>query len=100
MGEVGSENVLARLDGHLRPCGEAHISAYFNKGIVAAQWVSRDLAAQPQDSKIKDLVAQRDNPVRNALSVLLRPQILSLLADTQKNRARSSPLSTNPMIPN
>jgi phosphatidylserine/phosphatidylglycerophosphate/cardiolipin synthase-like enzyme len=65
-----------------------HISAFFNKGIVAAQWVSRALATQPKDSKIKQIVAQPDNPVRNALSGLLRPEIISLLEETKKNNGK------------
>jgi hypothetical protein len=56
-----------------------HLAAYFNKGIVAAQWVSRGLAAAPKNSKITDLVKQPGNQLRNSLSGLLRPQILSLL---------------------
>src|SRR5512139_423844 len=55
-----------------------HIAAYFNKGIVAAQWVSRALAATPTGSHIKNLVATPGNPLRNELSGLLRPRILSL----------------------
>ncbi len=65
-----------------------HISAYFNKGIVAAQWVSRALAATPPGSKIKDLVACGGNPLRNALSGLLRPQILSLLEDAKAQNGK------------
>ena len=61
----------------------AHVSAYFNKGIVAAQWVAHALAATPKGSSIKTLVATPGNPLRNALSGLLRPQILSLLADAK-----------------
>jgi hypothetical protein len=59
-----------------------HVSAFFNKGIVASQWVSRALAAAPKNSKIKTLVATKDNPLRNALSGLLRPAILQLLTET------------------
>jgi phosphatidylserine/phosphatidylglycerophosphate/cardiolipin synthase-like enzyme len=65
-----------------------HIAAYFNKGIVAAQWVSRALAAEPKNSKIKDLVAKPDDPLRNGLSGTLRPKILSLLADAKKNNEK------------
>jgi phosphatidylserine/phosphatidylglycerophosphate/cardiolipin synthase-like enzyme len=65
-----------------------HIAAYFNKGIVAAQWVSRALAAEPKNSKIKELVAKVGNPLRNGLSGLLRPNILSLLADARKNNGK------------
>jgi len=62
-----------------------HIAAYFNKGIVAAQWVSRALAAEAKNSKIKELVAKAGDGLRNGLSGLLRPNILSLLADAKKN---------------
>src|ERR1700686_2462213 len=65
-----------------------HISAYFNKGIVASQWVSHVLDTQPKNSKIKDLVAQTGNQLRNALSGLLRPQILSLLDETRKKNGK------------
>jgi phosphatidylserine/phosphatidylglycerophosphate/cardiolipin synthase-like enzyme len=61
-----------------------HIAAYFNKGIVAAQWVSRAMAKEPQGSSIKQLVTEPGDPMRNSLSGLLRPQILSLLADAKK----------------
>ena len=64
----------------------AHVGAYFNKGIkgiVAAQWVSRALAALGKNPKIADIIADPKNPLRIALSGLLRPQILSLLEDTK-----------------
>jgi hypothetical protein len=75
-----------------------HIGAYFNKGIVAAQWVSRvlnDVAAKQKVKKPKllDLIANLKEPtatepgnaLRNALSGLLRPQLLKLLADVKQN---------------
>ena len=65
-----------------------NISAYFNKGIVAAQWVAKALAATPKNSKIKTLVATVGNPLRNALSGLLRPHILDLLTETKKANGR------------
>jgi len=66
-----------------------NISAYFNKGIVAAQWVTRvlnSLGSPPP--KMADLIAATQPPLnalRNELSGLLRPQILSMLADAKKN---------------
>ena len=60
-----------------------HVSAHFNKGIVAAQWVSRALAAQGKKPKIAAIIADPKNPLRVALSGLLRPQILQLLADAK-----------------
>jgi hypothetical protein len=62
-----------------------HISAYFNKGIVSAQWVSRALKAIGPNAKLSDLIAQTNNSLRNALSGLLRPQLLQLLDDVRKN---------------
>ncbi len=63
----------------------AHISAYFNKGIVSAQWVSRALATVGKNAKLDSLIAQPGNTLRNALGGLLRPQLLNLLDDVKKN---------------
>jgi DNA-binding transcriptional ArsR family regulator len=66
-----------------------NISAYFNKGIVAAQWVSRvleSLGSPPP--KMAELIAATEPPknaLRNALSGLLRLQILDMLADVKKS---------------
>jgi phosphatidylserine/phosphatidylglycerophosphate/cardiolipin synthase-like enzyme len=73
------------ITGQMTP----NISAYFNKGIVAAQWVSRvlDSLGKPPP-KMADLIAATQAPknaLRNALSGLLRPQILQMLADVKKN---------------
>jgi hypothetical protein len=62
-----------------------HVSAYFNKGIVSAQWVSRALAAVGPNAKLSDLIAQPGNTLRNALSGLLRPQLLRLLDDVKES---------------
>jgi phosphatidylserine/phosphatidylglycerophosphate/cardiolipin synthase-like enzyme len=75
-----------------------HISAYFNKGVVAAQWVSRvllDIAAKQKvkQPKLLELIGNLKEPtatepgnaLRNALSGLLRPQLLKLLADVKQN---------------
>src|SRR6185437_7779287 len=59
------------------------IGAYFNKGIVSAQWVSRALADIGPNPKIADIIATPGNPLRDALSGLLRPQILKMLADVK-----------------
>jgi hypothetical protein len=62
-----------------------NVAAYFNKGIVAAQWVSRALAKVGKDAKLANLIATPGNDLRNALSGLLRPQLLALLDDVKKN---------------
>ncbi|HEY1724592.1 MAG TPA: phospholipase D-like domain-containing protein [Steroidobacteraceae bacterium] len=61
-----------------------HVSAYFNKGIIATQWVARELKAS-KASSIKSLVATPGNALREQLGGLLRQQILKLLADTQSS---------------
>jgi hypothetical protein len=65
-----------------------HVAAYFNKGIVAAQWVARALSSVGKSAKLADLigtVTAPGNALRNALSGLLRPQLLALLDDVKKN---------------
>jgi Phosphatidylserine/phosphatidylglycerophosphate/cardiolipin synthases and related enzymes len=60
-----------------------HIAAYFNKGVVAAQWVAKALERVSAGSKIAALAATPGNDLRNRLSGLLRPQLLSMLADAK-----------------
>ena len=66
----------------------ANIAAYFNKGIVSAQWVSRALAAVDANTKVADLIMQPGNAVRNALSGLLRPRLLELLEETKRSNGQ------------
>ena len=63
----------------------ASISAYFNKGIVSAQWVSRALAALGKKPNLATLIGTVNNPLRNALSGLLRQQLLALLDEVKAN---------------
>ncbi len=61
-----------------------HIASYFNKGIVASQWVSRALANPAyKGQKISAIVQKPGDALRNALSGLLRPQILELLKEAK-----------------
>ena len=69
------------ITGQLTP----NMAAYFNKGIVAAQWVSRAMAGLGKNAKLQDQIGKPNNKLRNALSGLLRPAILKLLADAKKN---------------
>lgn len=62
-----------------------HISAYFNKGIVSAQWVSRTLKTLGKKPNLNNLISTVNNPLRNALSGLLRPQLLELLEEAKQN---------------
>ncbi len=65
-----------------------HVSAYFNKGVVAAQWVSRALKRLGKKPNLKELIAKTtapDNELRNALSGLLRPQLLEMLQEVRNS---------------
>lgn len=60
-----------------------HVAAYFNRGICAAQWVSRrlDLEARglARQTALKKLVATVGDPLRDALGAQLKAEVLSLL---------------------
>jgi phosphatidylserine/phosphatidylglycerophosphate/cardiolipin synthase-like enzyme len=83
------EHDASQLTPPMTITGQAtpNISAYFNKGIVAAQWVSRAIANLGKSPpRMADLIAATQPPkneLRNALSGLLRPQILKMLADVE-----------------
>src|SRR4029077_13636439 len=59
-----------------------HISAYFNRGICAAQWVSRrpDLEARglARQTALKKLVATVGDPLRDAVGAQLKARGLVL----------------------
>jgi phosphatidylserine/phosphatidylglycerophosphate/cardiolipin synthase-like enzyme len=91
---IGTQANLQRDDAAASPLtgpmtissqASPNISAYFNKGIVSAQWVSRALAATGPKPKIANIIATPGNQLRDALSGLLRPQILKMLADAKAN---------------
>jgi phosphatidylserine/phosphatidylglycerophosphate/cardiolipin synthase-like enzyme len=67
-----------------------HVSAYFNKGVVAAQWVSRALDAEaPGETRrnaLKDLITKVGDPLREALGALLKPAVI----DTIENAGAGS----------
>jgi hypothetical protein len=62
-----------------------HIGAYFNRGIVAAQWVSRRLHITDEDfaaaaaKKLTDVIDTPDDPLRNYLSGTLGTKLFELL---------------------
>ncbi|MEO8133182.1 MAG: phospholipase D-like domain-containing protein [Betaproteobacteria bacterium] len=67
-----------------------HISAYFNKGIIAAQWVARELADEAGNQAAKktsmlSVIRKTGDPLRNALGGLLREQILAELDKVSQN---------------
>ena len=61
------------------------LTAYFNKGIIAAQWVAKELdeeaRGQNRQAALKDIIAKDGDPLRDALAGLLKPAILNALAE-------------------
>ena len=65
------------------------IEAYFNRGIVAAQWVSRRLGITEQDNqakKLRTIINTPDDPFRNYLTGPLGARLFELLTDSAKNK--------------
>ncbi len=74
----------------LRITGQAgrSVSAYFNRGIIASQWVAKELAAEEKNQQVNrtalmSVVQKPNDPLRNGLSGLLRPQILKMMQDVK-----------------
>jgi hypothetical protein len=81
-----ADNLKSELTSELEITGQAsrNISAYFNRGIIASQWVTKELAAEEKNQKLNktslmSVVQKPGDPLRNGLSGLLRPQILAML---------------------
>jgi phosphatidylserine/phosphatidylglycerophosphate/cardiolipin synthase-like enzyme len=91
-------NLRADIDGASEWTGEImlthqvapHIEVYFNRGIVAAQWVSRRLGITGgnfQTQKLGAIIDTPDDPFRNYLAGPLGERLFELLAGAaQENR--------------
>ena len=65
------------------------IEAYFNRGIVASQWVSRRLgitATNSQATKLRKIIDTPDDPFRNYLAGPLGERLFQLLADAANDK--------------
>jgi phosphatidylserine/phosphatidylglycerophosphate/cardiolipin synthase-like enzyme len=65
------------------------IEAYFNRGIVAAQWVSRRLGITEQNSqnnKLREVINTPDDPFRNYLFGPLGARLFEILAAAAKEK--------------
>ena len=65
------------------------IEAYFNRGIVAAQWVSRRLGVTEhnlQTAKLRTVISTPDDPFRNYLAGPLGARLFELLASAGKEK--------------
>lgn len=61
--------------------------AWFNRGIIASQWVARALAQKAQGTPppaLKQSIADPSNPLRAELGGVLRTALLQLLTDANK----------------
>jgi len=66
-----------------------NVSAYFNRGIVAAQWVSRRLGITEHDlqtRKLRAVIETPDDPFRNYLAGPLGARLFELLASAAKEK--------------
>ena len=71
----------------LHPDGAAGVAAYFNRGIVASQWLSRVLGpGKPgeRQRKLADIIQDPEDRTRMFLGGELRNALLALLADAKK----------------
>jgi phosphatidylserine/phosphatidylglycerophosphate/cardiolipin synthase-like enzyme len=65
------------------------IEAYFNRGIVAAQWVSRRLditATNLRTARLRSVISTPDDPFRNYLAGPLGARLFELLAEAAKEK--------------
>lgn len=93
---VGSRESLQQDDANgsdwsetviVGPAKRANLTCYFNRGIVATQWLARLLpkAAEPKEderlkgAKLRQIIGKRGDPIRNFLGGVLREKMLALL---------------------
>jgi len=81
-----AENLKSDVTPVLEITGQdsRNVAAYFNRGIIASQWATKELAAEEKNQTVNktslmSVVQKPGDPLRNALSGLLRPQILGML---------------------
>jgi len=60
------------------------ISCYFNRGIVASQWLARQLPEANRDQSLRDIIGTPGNAIRNFLGGPIRDKLLDLLTQTNK----------------
>lgn len=83
-----SETVVVGADARAR------LSCYFNRGVVAAQWLSRLLPkdADPKldtrlkNAKLREIIGSPGDPVRDFLSGPIREKMLALLDDADAKK--------------
>jgi len=85
MASASAPTTQILISGQVSP----HMSAYFNKGIIATQWVTRELQQEagkaPPRTKLLEIITKPGNPLRDALSGLARIELLDTLQTALKN---------------
>lgn len=99
---IGTKDALAPSEGFTSDWSETvtigdtgnRLSCYFNRGVVATQWLSRLLpkSADPKvdtrlkDAKLHQIIGTPGDPVRNFLAGAIREKMLSLLDDANARK--------------
>ncbi len=60
---------------------EAHATCFFNRGIVASQWLARLLPEHSPSTKLSKVIATPGDKIRNFLGGPVRDKLVSLLTD-------------------
>lgn len=91
---VGPETALQESADHVSDWSDAmqigaetsgHVSCYFNRGIVASQWLARALPEESPTTKLKKAIGTPDDPIRRFLAGPIRDKLVSLLNDAKSN---------------
>jgi phosphatidylserine/phosphatidylglycerophosphate/cardiolipin synthase-like enzyme len=87
VGEASAWSKPMRVDAQVSP----GFSVYFNRGIVASQWVQQllgaDKSVRARAKRLDEVILDLDKPKeRNALAGELRLGLLNLLGDAKKNK--------------
>jgi len=91
---VGPETALQESADHVSDWSDAmqigaetsgHVSCYFNRGIVASQWLARVLPEEAPTTKLKKAIADPEDPIRRFLAGPIRDKLVSLLNDARSN---------------
>ncbi len=73
---------------------DGNTSCYFNRGIVASQWLARLLPSDPdpkkdttvKGKKLNEVIGVEGNPIRDFLAGPLREKLISLLKDANSSK--------------
>ncbi|GAC1044747.1 phospholipase D-like domain-containing protein [Rhizobium sp. No.120] len=91
---VGTETALQESADHVSDWSDAmqigaetsgHVSCYFNRGIVASQWLARLLPEEAPTTKLKKAIANPEDPIRQFLAGPIRDKLVSLFKDARSN---------------